>query len=252
MAKGIKRTVDIQAARKMRSKGFTLPEIAEALKASKSSVHGWVKEVEISAAGKKRLARMDKAWRERTNPVRNKAWVDARKECRDQWRQEGREQAMKNDPHHAFACALYWGEGAKDKNDLRMCNSDISVLNTFVVFLKKYFGVSNDDLIIKLIAYTDCLPRDQVETYWENGLNIPGATFGPHEFDTRKYITRGAIRLRSRRLKYGTCYLRVKKGTRILQHIYGALEIYGGASLDHNGDHPNLVKGEAAMMLGAV
>jgi hypothetical protein len=252
MQRGIKRTNDIEAARQMRAKGFTLPEIGEALGASKSSVHGWVKDVVIPKAGQKRLARLNRERYGRMNLIRNAAWVATMREQREAWRQEGRDQAIKGDPQHAFACALYWGEGAKSKNMLKMCNSDISIMDTFVKFLKKYFDVKNEDFMVKLIAYTDCVPRSETERYWEEGLNIHGATFGPHEFDTRKYVTRGAIRLRTRRIKYGTCYLNVRRSTRILQHIYGALEVYGGAMLDHHGNHPALITGDQAIALGLV
>lgn len=247
-----KRTKDIEAARKMRAKGFTMPEIAKALGTNKSSVHGWVKGVAISKAGAKRLARLNGERYGRTNFVRNAAWVATMKEKREVWREEGRVRARMGDPQHAFACALYWGEGSKRKNDMQMCNSDIAVLSTFVAFLKKYFGLKNDDFVVKIIGYTDCVSREEVEKYWEDGLSLPGAKFGPHEFDTRKYMTRGSIRLRTRRIKYGTCYLRVKRPTRMLQHIYGALEVYGGARLDHDGNHPSLITGDKAILLGLV
>jgi hypothetical protein len=163
MQRGIKRTNDIEAARQMRAKGFTLPEIGEALGASKSSVHGWVKDVVIPKAGQKRLARLNRERYGRMNLIRNAAWVATMREQREAWRQEGRDQAIKGDPQHAFACALYWGEGAKSKNMLKMCNSDISIMDTFVKFLKKYFDVKNEDFMVKLIAYTDCVPRSETE-----------------------------------------------------------------------------------------
>lgn len=249
-----KKATEQENAKRLRAKGWLMPEIARKLGVSKSSVHLWVSEVSFTDRGK---ASHEKKIKESNKARFASQHVDARvkihKDRREAWRKEGRLQAMLGNPRHAFSCALYWGEGGKSKNDVRMCNSDISIMLTFITFLKEFFGIKNEELKVKIIGYTDCVSQEEVEKHWVNGLNIPGAEFGPHEFDTRKYITRGAIRPRSRRIKFGTCYVSVKgHPTRILQHIYGALEVYGGAKLDHHGHHPAVIRGEEARKLNLI
>lgn len=234
------RSEDRAKARNMRQRGASLSEIAKEVKAGKGLVSLWVRDVKISDEAKAELVQRQVVGQMKGSQTRKHA-----QNCRDQrekWREEGKRKAREGDAFHAFVCALYWGEGAKSKNSAQMSNSDINVLRSFIKFLKKYFEVKDEDLTIKLIAYTDCLPREEVEKYWEDGLSVPGAKFGPHEFDSRKYITRGNIKKRNRRIQHGTCYVIVKSSTRILQHIYGALSVYGESTLNHHGEHSSVIR----------
>jgi hypothetical protein len=67
---------------------------------------------------------------------------------------------------------LYWGEGTKaNKNTVRLGNSDINILRTFIDFLNKFFGVSKDKLKFQLQLFSD-LDINIAKRYWINGLKI--------------------------------------------------------------------------------
>lgn len=103
---------------------------------------------------------------------------------------------------------LYWGEGTKaNKYSLRLGNSDPSLLDTWIQFLTKLYGVSKADLRFGLQIFTDIAPNDAIN-YWIKELNIEETQF------YKVHITpSGSLGTYRKKSKYGvlTVYFHNKK-----------------------------------------
>lgn len=116
-----------EARRLRREEGMAITDICKQLSVSKSSVSVWVRDIELSQDQKEALYRQHYAFRAQIEGGN----TNARKfrERRRQYQAEGREKAHERDPLHIAGCMLYWGEGAKNRNCLKMSNSDPDMLN---------------------------------------------------------------------------------------------------------------------------
>lgn len=72
---------------------------------------------------------------------------------------------------------LYWGEGSKkNKNSIKLCNSDPSLINKFIEFLVKILGVDKDKLKFSLQVYDD-VDSEKVKRFWIQYLKIKPEQF---------------------------------------------------------------------------
>lgn len=80
---------------------------------------------------------------------------------------------------------LYWGEGSKkNKNSIKLCNTDPALINKFIEFLVKILGVDKNNLKFSLQVYNDINPRD-AKKYWIDYLKIK-----PEQFYNKITITK--------------------------------------------------------------
>jgi hypothetical protein len=120
---------------------------------------------------------------------------------------------------------LYWAEGGKTRNTMRMTNADPEVLRFFVKFVRRYFAVPDEQFSVDCNLFADHLARQrEIERFWLDTLDLPEACL-------RKSIvnvySKYSQKKRQNRLPYGTCRVAVCR-TQIVQHIYGAIQEYGG------------------------
>ena len=129
-----------------------------------------------------------------------------------------------------MGCMLYWAEGTKSRNTLALANTDVSVLQTFLHFLRKCYGVTNADLTVRIVAHTDFYSEEEIESFWVRVLGIEGASMTEHEFNPPKRQGRNPRKSTTRTGKrpYGTCTLRVRRSTEMVQSIYGGICEYAG------------------------
>jgi hypothetical protein len=120
---------------------------------------------------------------------------------------------------------LYWAEGDKGRNGIAISNSDAEVLRFFASFLRAYFQVPNERMRIHCNLFADHLERQaEVEQFWLDVLELPRERLGKSIVNV---FSKYSQKKRTNRLPYGTCKLAVGS-TQILQHIYGAIQEYGG------------------------
>jgi hypothetical protein len=120
---------------------------------------------------------------------------------------------------------LFWAEGSRTVNSVKVTNSDPALLRRFAQFLRHYFDVPDEKFRVWCNLFADHAERQQaIEQFWLDELELP-----------RTCLTKSAVniysryskRLRQNRLPYGTCRLMVHD-VRIAQHLYGAIQEYGG------------------------
>jgi hypothetical protein len=195
-----------------------MKRIAAQLGVSLSSVSLWVRDIELDPAHRERNRRQEYAKRATT-------WSDTNRAKRLAYQQHGREMARRHDPLHQAGCMLYWAEGSKDRNAICFANSDLGMVRFFVRFLRTCFGVSADELTLRLNVYTgNGLTLAEIERRWLTELELPESCLRTHIVN--HFPTSSSGRRRNK-LPYGVCSIKLFR-TRIVQHIYGAIQEYAG------------------------
>lgn len=209
-----------EAIRLRSSEGLSIREIARVLRVSPTSVSAWVSGITVSPEHTRRLSENMK---ERGRVGRENASLIA-KARRMVWQEEGRKAARGNDSFHASGCMLYWGEGGKGRNQIALANSDPELLCFFVRFLRKYFSVDSASLRLRINCFTDIRSIEEITKWWGTRLGVPVTCFCKPTICMPSKSSKGT---RSGKLEYGTCTVVVNQ-TKIVQHIYGALQEYAG------------------------
>jgi hypothetical protein len=204
-----------------------LKRIAARVGVAVSTVHLWTRDIELSAEQRRRnlcgprgprspeaIAKFVRTWSEK-NRMRRRAW-----------QQEGRERARNGDRLHQAGCMLYWAEGSKNRNQVVLANSDRAMVVYFCRFLRECFGLGSDDFSVRLNVYTtNGLTLREIEDHWLWALEFPRSCLRKHSLNHNPTSSSGRKR---NKLPYGVCTVRVLRSTRIVQHIYGAIQEYVG------------------------
>ena len=195
--------------------------IAGRLGVSKSSVSLWVRDIELTPAQHEALRAANPIYNRQTRGQRSRS--ESARQVRAGWQDEGRRAARRGDPIHRTGCMLYWAEGSKRRNALILTNSDPDLLRVFADFLRNCFGVPDERVALSVDVHLgNGLTIDEVHGYWLEQLALPSSCL-------RKPRTPAASSdpLRRRKLPYGTARIAVSS-TRLAQHVYGAIQEYGG------------------------
>ena len=215
------KTEEQRLARELRAQGWSIKEIERHLGVSRSSVSLWVRNVELGQAERKRLIA-----RSRLGPiVAAERKANAARALRREYQDEGRRLVREREPSYAAGCMLYWAEGAKERNSLKIVNSDPELLTVFAAFLRRHFAVSGESMTIRCNLFADHLERQrEIEAYWLAKLQLPQTSLRRSMVNV---YSKYSLKKRAGKLPYGTCELRVHS-TRIVQTIYGSIQEYGG------------------------
>lgn len=107
-----------------------------------------------------------------------------------------------------FLSALYWAEGSK--KDFGLSNTDPELIKVFVNGLREIFNISDERFRVSIRIYED-LDKEQCLDYWSEIVNISKDKF------VNVNILKGK---KVGKLQYGMCRVRVTKGGDILKKIY--------------------------------
>ncbi len=198
-----------EECRKLRQQGLSLNDIAKSVKVSKSSVSLWVRDIDLTNEQREKLQLRDKSYIKYSENFRNK---------RREYQAQGREKIHNEDKGYAFGCALFWGEGTKCKNYVRLTNSDIKMISYFVKFLRKYFNVQDNDFSITFQYYlNNNLTLEDIQSYWCNQLKLPVSCLRKCTLKSKYYDNTKV------KHPYGICTVSINN-TRIAQQIFGSIK----------------------------
>jgi len=213
-----------EQARALRRRGVPMKQIASRLKVSPASVHAWTKDISLTQAQREELRKANRP----SIMARASAWRDLHRGKRLGYQNEGRVRARQGDGLHQAGCMLYWAEGTKNRNTLQLANSDAHLLRFFCRFLRESVGVRSADLTISLNVYlSNGLDLAAIEEYWLGALGLPRSCLRKHQLNHPPTSSAGR---KKGKLPYGVCTLRVRRSTRLVQHIYGAIQEYADFS----------------------
>lgn len=219
---------EYREARRLRAEqGMPFKRIAAKLGVSPGTVHAWTRDIELSPAQQWRNVRGPRG---PANPEvvarRAATWAGTNRDRRREYQSEGRARAKGHDPLHMAGCMLYWAEGSKHRNRLTFCNSDMGMVRFTRRFLTECFGVRPEEFTLRLNVYTNNgLTVDDIEDHWLRALDLPRSCLRGHSLNSMPTSSSGAKR---NKLPYGVASLSVLRSTHIIQHIFGAIQEYGG------------------------
>jgi transposase-like protein len=222
------KTEERKRAREMRrERGLAITEIARCLGVSKSSASLWVRDIQLTEEQHEALRGQNAAYN-RQRKGREVATANRRTE-RVRAQEHGRLLARRAIPDHIAGCMLYWAEGAKDRNAVRFSNSDPDLVRFFVTFLRAHFDLADKDIRVTCNLFADHLERQQeIEQFWLDTLGLPEASLCKSVVNVYSKYSK---KKRKNRLPYGTCRVVVSR-TRVVQHIFGAIQEIGGFERD--------------------
>jgi hypothetical protein len=215
--------IERQEARRMRrDEGRSVREIAALLGVSVASVSRWTADITLSPG-------FVEALRQR-NPAVNGCLIGtreqsaARRVVRAEAQRRGRELARHPTRLHLAGCMLYWAEGSKDRNTVKLTNSDPDLVALFVRFLRSCFDVPSERIKLNVNCYlNNGLALAEIETWWLEQLGLPDASLRGASVNRAS----SASRWHRNVLVYGTASVSVHS-TAIVQSIYGAIQHYAG------------------------
>lgn len=208
-------------ARRLRADGWSIKEIEQHLDVSRSSVSLWVRDVELGQEQRERLIE-----RVRLGPLVAGERTAARaREVRRAYQEEGRRLVHEADASYAAGCMLYWAEGSKARNVVKLTNSDPELLVYFAQFLRLHFSITNDRLRVYCNLFADHVERQrEVENFWLDRLGLTRESLRASTVNTYSKYSR---KLRANKLPHGTTAL-VLHDTRVAQTIYGSIQELAG------------------------
>lgn len=207
----------------MRSEeGRSVREIAARLGVSVASVSRWTADITLSPGFIEALRQRNPAVNGCLQGTREQS--AAKRVVRLEAQACGRELARRPTRLHLAGCMLYWAEGSKDRNSVRLTNSDPDLMALFVRFLTECYAVSPERIALSVNCHlNNGLELAEIETWWLERLDLPVGSL------RKSSVNRVSSRSRWRRnvLVYGTVSVSVHS-TAIVQNIYGAIQQYAG------------------------
>jgi hypothetical protein len=211
-----------QARRLRRDEGKSIKEIAKLLDVSPSSVSRWTADIVLSPAFVVALLERNPAVGGHPSGARERSV--ARRTARLADQERGRQLARNPTRLHLAGCMLYWSEGSKDRNTVKLTNSDADLLALFVRFLRECYAVPPERIALSVNCYlNNGLGLAEIENWWLDRLGLPAITLRKATVNSPSR----ASRWRRNVLVYGTARVSVYS-TAIVQSIYGAIQEYAG------------------------
>jgi hypothetical protein len=205
-----------------RDEGRSVREIATLLSVSVASVSRWTADITLAPGFIEALRQRNPAVNGCLTGTREQS--AARRATRMEAQARGRELAQHPTRLHLAGCMLYWAEGSKDRNTVKLTNSDPDLLALFVRFLSTCYDVPRERIKLDVNCHlNNGLELVEIQTWWLERLGLPEASL--RGASVNRVST--ASRWHRNVLVYGTASMSVHS-TAIVQSIYGAIQHYAG------------------------
>ncbi len=183
--------------KKLRTKGWSLPEIQKDTGVGYGTVYRYIKDVQIDA-------NYFSSWLgKRSGSIKRK--IELEQIAKNQAEQVISTLSVKE--KMIFLSTLYWGEGSK--LDFGLSNTDPELIRVFVKGLQEVFGIQSSRFRISIRIYED-LNKEECLEFWQNITGMPRSNF------VSVNILRGK---KAGKLKYGMCRVRISKGGDLLKYL---------------------------------
>jgi len=196
-----------QKALKLRNAGYSYSMIGKKLNIAKSTLSNWLTNIPFKP-NKEVLQRVGKA---KLKSALHKQKIKFENITR--MKSEAAKEIGKLSLRDIFmlGIGLYWGEGSKSHEEVRVVNADPTIIKLSIRWLKEFGGVRREHLRVSVHGYPDH-DINKLVKFWSKELNIPNNQFIKTQIDTRlnKSI------LKRRKLPYGTAHVYVRGGGTLL------------------------------------
>lgn len=192
---------------------------------SRSTVSLWVRDIDLTPEQHEVLRQRNPIYNSQLNGSR--ANFDKGHARRRRYQQFGRTRVLGESGGSLYVagCMLYWAEGDKARNSVRLSNSDPEVARLFLGFLRECFGVRDEQVRISCNLFADHAARQrEIEQFWLDALRLPASSLRASAVNR---YSRYSQKKRKNRLPYGTCRVAVHS-TETVQAIYGSIQEFAG------------------------
>lgn len=202
-----------------RQGGESIKVIASNLGVAVSSVSRWVKNITLTD---EQIAKLEERRSSKCSYEAQMAGARANIEkwnsVRKEWRQAGVE-LVKRERSFRDACLIYWAEGVKSKNNMRIVNSDWRMLGLFVRTMKRLCGVSRIHLDILFYENSECKTWEEAVEFWKSKFDLEIVSIHRRVNDKRDDSGKN-----KNKLPYGVCEVGFYKSANMVQAIYGGID----------------------------
>lgn len=209
-------------ALELRKQGQSIKEIAQNLQVAKSSVSVWVRDILLDQSHLLALQTRIVEGRKLSRLINSLNWQKRRVELAKQHKDEG-SKILGTLNHKELLVAgltLYWGEGSKTKKEVKMCNSDPSLINFFICWLKECFNAELKDLSCYVAINHIHRERESlVKQYWSKTTGITLSQFTKTSF---KLVKNEKV-YENQNNHFGTLEVRLRKSTTSYYKIMGLI-----------------------------
>jgi transcriptional regulator with XRE-family HTH domain len=212
-----------EKARALRARGKSLSEIANLLRASKSTVSHWCRDILLSNDQLRSLsmlqARAGAYGRIRAAEAKRASRIKSAREAG--LRGAGRVGRLTPRDLYILGLGLYWGEGLKSANEeFGISNSDPAVIRTFIKWVESAFGIARRDLILRVSLNAVHAHRvSGVEQFWSHVTGVPLS-----QFTKTSLITTSSRKVYpANQAHYGTLRVKVRRATNLHRTVLGSL-----------------------------
>jgi DNA-binding transcriptional MerR regulator len=167
----MKRDLVFNKAVSFRKKGYSLREISEILKISKSTASLWLSQVQIGISGCKRLEKLKKEALNKSKEVKKKQKMIRLKKIEENCSVLNDDKMILKDDYKIFLALLFWGEGSKGDRRVVFMNSDADMIRSYLFLLRSSFSIKENKLraTLHLHGYHD---KEKMLEYWSEVTGI--------------------------------------------------------------------------------
>lgn len=209
----------------LRKAGNSYSEILREISVARSTLSLWLRSVNLSKRQKQNLTlkKLQAAWR--GGEVKKRKRIENSKKVIEQAKME----IGKITDRDAWLAGimLYWAEGSKQKETnisvaVRFSNSDPMMLCFFIMWLKKYLKVLDNEIVFEMYIHENHKEKkNDFINYWSKILNYPVSKFD------RVYYKKHNLKTKRKNIgdKYhGQLVIIVRKSTNLNRKITGWIE----------------------------
>ena len=189
----------------LRKKGLSYKDILTEIKASKSSLSLWLRDLPLTPLEKKYLKE-----RQDSNISRGRIKVASVLHENRLQRDRGlfavtkqEFDAHKDDSLYVIGIALYWAEGSRRSSTFSFTNSDPDMINVMLLWIERFWFTSRKNIKVRLYIHKP-YAHENCEQKWSEKISVPLANF-------QKTIYKPTSRLVKKRPDYVGC-LRIELG----------------------------------------
>ena len=176
-------------ARKERSKGESVRDIARKVGVAKSTVSLWVRDIILSVEQLEKLKQKSIKGSELGRLKGSLMQKQRRLDLIESYKRLGTKEIGKLNNRELLisGTSLYWAEGSKKYAAVQFCNSDPKLIMFMIKWLNRCFGVHTDRLTARVAINEIHIKREEiVKKYWSRITGVPLSRFRKTSFKKSK------------------------------------------------------------------